>query len=73
MCSGECAEYWPPAKADANAQPTGDLTIIIRDDGTRQWADDGHPLYTYAKDKKPGDVTGDKVNDVWHIVPEEAE
>ena len=33
-CSGECAEYWPPAKASADAKPTGDLTLIKRDDGT---------------------------------------
>lgn len=71
MCSGECAQYWPPAKAGADAKPTGDLTIITRDDGTRQWADEGKPLYTYVKDKKPGDVTGDKVNNVWHAVTEE--
>jgi predicted lipoprotein with Yx(FWY)xxD motif len=73
MCNGECAEYWPPVPAAADAQPTGDLTIITRDDGTRQWADDGKPLYTYVQDKKPGDTMGDKVKDVWHIVPEEAE
>ncbi|MBX6321753.1 MAG: hypothetical protein IRY94_08000 [Rhodospirillaceae bacterium] len=71
MCTGQCAENWPPAKADADAQPTGDLTIITREDGTRQWADDGKPLYTFVKDKKPGDVTGDKVNNVWHAVMEE--
>ena len=69
-CSGECAEYWPPVKAEADAKPVGDLTVITRDDGTKQWADGGKPLYTYVKDKQPGDVTGDKVNNVWHVVKE---
>jgi predicted lipoprotein with Yx(FWY)xxD motif len=69
-CSGECAEYWPPAKASADAKPAGDLTLIKRDDGTMQWADGGKPLYTFAKDKKPGDVTGDGKNGVWHVVKE---
>ena len=32
-----------------------------------QWAYKGKPLYTWAKDTKPGDVTGDGVNNVWHI------
>ena len=32
-----------------------------------QWADEGQPLYTYAKDKKPGDVKGDNVGKVWHV------
>ena len=27
----------------------------------------GKPLYTWTKDKKPGDATGDGVNKVWHL------
>jgi predicted lipoprotein with Yx(FWY)xxD motif len=69
-CTGECAEYWPPVKASASDKPVGDLTLITRDDGTKQWADGGKPLYTYVKDKKPGDVTGDGVNKIWHAVKE---
>jgi predicted lipoprotein with Yx(FWY)xxD motif len=69
-CNGECAEYWPPVKAGADDKPVGDLSIIKRDDGSMQWADDGKPLYTFMKDKKPGDVTGDKMKDVWHAVME---
>jgi predicted lipoprotein with Yx(FWY)xxD motif len=53
--------------ADKEAKPTGELTIIKRSDGTMQWADQDQPLYTYAKDKKPGDVKGDKVGGVWHV------
>ena len=70
-CTGECAEYWPPAMAEAGAMPTGDLTIVKRADGTMQWADKGMPLYTFAKDKKPGDVMGDNMNNVWHVVKPE--
>jgi len=51
-------------------KPVGDLTIITRDDGMMQWADDGKPLYTFVKDKMPGDVTGDGKNNVWHAVKE---
>jgi predicted lipoprotein with Yx(FWY)xxD motif len=72
-CIEQCAKNWPPAMAAATDKPAKDLTIIKRPDGTLQWAYDGKPLYTFSQDKKPGDVTGDKVNDVWHIVPEEAE
>ena len=70
MCNGDCAKAWPPAMAMESDKPTGDLTIIKRDDGTLQWADDGKPLYTFVKDMKPGDVTGDKFKDVWHVVKE---
>lgn len=69
-CSGECAEYWPPAAAMASDKPVGDLTIIKRDDGSLQWADEGKPLYTFKNDMKPGDTTGDKKNNVWHAVME---
>ena len=70
-CYGECAEYWPPAKASAADKPAGDLTIIKRKDGSLQWADSGKPLYTFANDKKPGDVTGNNQNGVWHVVKEQ--
>ena len=69
-CYGECAEYWPPVKAAADAKPVGDLTIIKRHDGTMQWADDGKPLYTFVKDKKPGDITGNNFKNVWHLIKE---
>jgi predicted lipoprotein with Yx(FWY)xxD motif len=29
------------------------------------WAYEGKPLYTYSKDKKPGDATGEGVGGVW--------
>jgi predicted lipoprotein with Yx(FWY)xxD motif len=69
-CTGQCAVNWPPAMATATDKPVGDLTIIKRPDGTMQWADDNKPLYTFIQDKKPGDVTGDNMKKVWHVVKE---
>jgi predicted lipoprotein with Yx(FWY)xxD motif len=69
-CVDQCAVNWPPAMATASDKPVGDLTIITRPDGTMQWADEGKPLYTFIQDKKPGDITGDKMKDVWHAVME---
>jgi len=66
-CTGQCAQNWPPLAAPTNAQASGDWTIVTRDDGSKQWAYKGKPLYTWAKDTKPGDVTGDGINNVWHI------
>ncbi len=40
-------------------RPSGDWTIITRDDGLKQWAYKGKPLYAFAKDTKAGDKTGD--------------
>ena len=66
-CSGQCAKNWPPLAAPANAQASGDWTVITRDDGSKQWAYKGKPLYLWVKDTKPGEVTGDGVNNVWHV------
>ena len=67
-CNGACATNWPPLTAAAAARSVGDLTVITRDDGTRQWAYKGKPLYLWSKDQKPGDKTGDNVNNAWHVV-----
>jgi len=66
-CSGPCATNWPPLAAAADAEASGDWSIVKREDGGMQWAYKGKPLYTWSKDTKPGDVTGDGVNNVWHI------
>ena len=67
-CNGPCAQLWPPLAARAGDTPQGDYSIVTRADGSRQWAYKGWPLYTYSKDAKAGDATGDKFKDVWHVV-----
>jgi predicted lipoprotein with Yx(FWY)xxD motif len=67
-CNGPCATNWPPLAASADATASGDWTVITRDDGGRQWAYKGKPLYTWVKDQKPGDRTGDGfLNGAWHV------
>jgi len=68
VCTGQCAENWPPLKAQADDKAEGDWTIVKRDDGTMQWAYKGKPLYYFMKDKAPGDKTGDKMKDAWHVI-----
>ena len=70
MCNDECAKNWPPMMAPAGATASGKWSVIKRDDGTSQYAYDGKPLYTFVKDKKPGDMIGDKMKDVWHVMHE---
>ena len=60
-CTGACLTYWPPvtgtatATGGANASMLGTITGA---DGTTQVTYGGHPLYTFAGDKKAGDTTG---------------
>jgi len=72
-CNGACAQYWPPLKGPvtAGAGVTGKLTVITRQDGSKQAAYDGHPLYTYVSDTAPGQAKGNGLNlsgGVWHEV-----
>lgn len=66
VCNGPCATNWPPLMAADTDKAMGDFSVITRDDGKKQWAAKGKPLYYWVKDSKPGDKTGDGVNKVWH-------
>lgn len=67
-CNGDCAVKWPPVMARGDDKPSGDYTVVTRDDGRKQWAYKGKPLYTWPEDQEPGDKYGDNYNKVWHIV-----
>lgn len=65
-CNGPCAANWPPLQAEDGADAGGGYTVVTRDDGTKQWAYHGKPLYRWSKDDKPGDAGGDGFRNVWH-------
>ena len=63
-CSGMCATFWPPLRT--GGKPTAGrgvraslLGTTMRSDGRAQVTYHGHPLYGFAKDKKPGDTNGE--------------
>jgi predicted lipoprotein with Yx(FWY)xxD motif len=67
-CNGPCAANWPALKADAGDAAGDNYSIVARDDDSKQWAYKGKPLYTFIKDQKAGDITGDGfLNGVWHL------
>jgi predicted lipoprotein with Yx(FWY)xxD motif len=67
VCNGPCATNWPPLMAAESDKAAGDYSVITRDDGKKQWAVKGKPLYYWVKDTKPGDKTGDGFNKVWQV------
>ena len=72
-CNGQCIVFWPPVKGPVTAGPgvTGTLGTITRSDGSLQATWDGHPLYTFKEDKKPGDNKGNGITGsggLWHEV-----
>jgi predicted lipoprotein with Yx(FWY)xxD motif len=71
-CNGQCAKLWPPVKGPVTGSGIkGNFGTIRRSDGATQATFDGHPLYTYAGDKSPGQATGNGLNaadGVWHEI-----
>jgi predicted lipoprotein with Yx(FWY)xxD motif len=75
ICTGSCTSIWHPLTVPAGTKPIGPVTLgtIKRPEGTRQVRYRGLPLYTFASDRKPGQVKGQGIKDVgtWHaaVVP----
>jgi predicted lipoprotein with Yx(FWY)xxD motif len=80
LCTRACAEIWLPltaSKPTAASDVTGQLGVVERPDGKRQVTYDGAPVYRFADDGGPGDVTGDGLSDsfegqrfTWHVIGE---
>jgi predicted lipoprotein with Yx(FWY)xxD motif len=71
VCVGDCAKAWPALAAPADAKSSGFWQVVTRDDGSKQWAFHGKPLYTFAEDKKAGDFKGNAIEG-WHFVLNQA-
>jgi predicted lipoprotein with Yx(FWY)xxD motif len=67
-CTEGCLARWPILEAAEDAMDDGDWTVITRDDGTKQWAYKGWPLYMYADDTAGEPATG--VSDNWPLAME---
>jgi predicted lipoprotein with Yx(FWY)xxD motif len=64
-CYGKCTRIWPPYFAKFGQRMPRGWSVVTRQDGTRMWAFKGHPVYTYFKDRKPGDAFGQGIADQW--------
>jgi predicted lipoprotein with Yx(FWY)xxD motif len=63
-CFGMCATFWPPLRTSGKpAVGSGAHASLVstttRSDGKPQVTYNGHPLYTFAMDKKAGDTKGE--------------
>ncbi len=78
-CTNACGKLWAPLRvADPDNASGGssaltamdyltDYSTIQREDGTRQWAYRGKPLYLFSRDHKPGDRNGDEFDRIRHV------
>jgi predicted lipoprotein with Yx(FWY)xxD motif len=77
-CYTSCAAYWPPVlTTGAPVAGTGAKASLLgtttRTDGKVEVTYAGHPLYYFIQDKKPGDTTGQGINNFgglwWVLTP----
>jgi predicted lipoprotein with Yx(FWY)xxD motif len=71
-CTGDCIVAWPPVLTESDSPKVDGVTAKIgtikTPEGKKQITIDGMPVYYWQKDTKPGDVTGQDVNEVWYVV-----
>jgi predicted lipoprotein with Yx(FWY)xxD motif len=66
-CTGACAAAWPPLRANGTpvvgtSLSASKIGTSARSDGKPQVTYNGHPLYLYSADQKPGDTNGQGLN-----------
>jgi len=62
-CDADCQNIWPLFEGANTTSP--DIKTL---EGTDHLAYGNHPLYYFANDNSVGDVNGDNVKNVWHLV-----
>lgn len=73
-CAGQCLNFWPPLALSSGDPGSGislpgKLTTATTANG-RVVLYNGHPLYTFAKDKTSNDANGEGINafgGTWHV------
>jgi predicted lipoprotein with Yx(FWY)xxD motif len=63
-CSGACAQAWPPVTTDGAPQAGSGIKASLlgttkRSDGSTEATYNGHPLYYFTGDQKPGQAAGE--------------
>ena len=72
-CTGDCLTNWPPVPGASGrltlpSGASGELALMDGNDGSKQLAYNGIPLYYFAGDTEPGQLKGQGVGGVWWIV-----
>ena len=67
-CHDGCLAVWPAVIVINDSEINAPFSSIVRADGSKQLALNDQPLYLFVGDKKVGDIKGDNLQNVWHIV-----
>ena len=75
-CTGACQSIWPSFTSQSKPKATGGvsaakLRTIAATGGKQEVTYNGHPLYYYVGDRKPGDTAGEGLNQFgaeWYVL-----
>lgn len=67
-CTGTCAQNWPALNSASPVAGSGTDPNLLETATNNQVTYNGHLLYTFVKDKKPGDVNGEGLLSAWYAV-----
>jgi len=67
-CYGVCIAAWPAYTTSSSSNLPDNITVTKRNDKSLQYSYKGKPLYFYILDIRPGDVSGDGLEGIWHLV-----
>ncbi len=67
-CHGGCLRAWPALIVDASTPVSAPFGLTTRPDGSLQIMLDNQPLYFFVGDSAEGDINGDGLQGVWHII-----
>jgi predicted lipoprotein with Yx(FWY)xxD motif len=70
-CNAQCLQFWPAVAPGGAAKVSVKRGHTTTPDGTAIATVAGRPVYTFSQDQKPGDVTGEGVNEfggTWYAV-----
>lgn len=72
-CTAGCAEKWPPVllTTEEVSALKDNQGSIQRPSGLTQLTINGKPVYTFFQDRIEGDIKGDGLGGVWHVLPVE--
>jgi predicted lipoprotein with Yx(FWY)xxD motif len=69
-CYNACATAWPPVLAQPGVVLGASMGTTVRNDGSSQLTYEGRPIYLFAGDGGPGEINGDGIGGVWHLIVE---
>ena len=67
-CYYGCAKTWNPYIGQKDDKMPEGWSLVDREGGDRQRTYHGKPLYFFSGDQKRGDMKGNNIDGLWHVI-----